>query len=152
MSFLLESDPSRVTVRALALRGTIALVVAVLLVAGILAKMNGAFDKSYHITAALTDVGDGLPARSDVKFRGVLVGRSTTSHCPTRTDPTWSTSRSARSISTESRRQSLRAWCRATSSPFRRSSWSTTAPHPTSRRERRSCRTRACPQFSFRPH
>lgn len=75
MSFLLESDPSRVTVRALALRGTIALVVAVLLVAGILAKMNGAFDKSYHITAALTDVGDGLPARSDVKFRGVLVGQ-----------------------------------------------------------------------------
>lgn len=56
MSFLLESDPNRLTVRALVLRGTIALVVAVLLVAGILAKMNGAFDKSYHVTAALTDV------------------------------------------------------------------------------------------------
>ncbi|MGN5238133.1 MlaD family protein [Rhodococcus sp. SJ-3] len=74
MSFLLESDPHGVSLRGLVLRGSIALVVAVLFVAGIFVKMGGAFDKGYDITATLADVGDGLPARSDVKFRGVLVG------------------------------------------------------------------------------
>lgn len=39
-----------------------------------IAKSRGALDPFVRVTAELTNVGDGLPAKSDVKFRGVLVG------------------------------------------------------------------------------
>lgn len=38
------------------------------------AKSNGSLDPRVQVTADLPSVGDGLPAKSDVKFRGVLVG------------------------------------------------------------------------------
>ncbi|MEV0247276.1 MCE family protein [Nocardia sp. NPDC050712] len=39
----------------------------------------GAFDDNVAVTAVLTSTGDGLPARADVKFRGLLVGSVTAS-------------------------------------------------------------------------
>ncbi|MEE2033892.1 MlaD family protein [Rhodococcus chondri] len=74
MSILLESDPNRLSTRRLFLCGVVALMSAALLVAATIAKTGGKFDEAYHLTALLGDIGDGLPAGSDVKFRGVLVG------------------------------------------------------------------------------
>lgn len=39
-----------------------------------IAKYEGRLDPIVRVSAELTNVGDGLPAKSDVKFRGVLVG------------------------------------------------------------------------------
>lgn len=39
-----------------------------------IAKSRGALDAFVKVSAELTNVGDGLPVKSDVKFRGVLVG------------------------------------------------------------------------------
>jgi ABC-type transporter Mla subunit MlaD len=39
-----------------------------------LAKYKGRLDPIVRVSAELMNVGDGLPAKSDVKFRGVLVG------------------------------------------------------------------------------
>lgn len=39
-----------------------------------IAKYQGRLDPVVRVSAALVNVGDGLPAKSDVKFRGVLVG------------------------------------------------------------------------------
>lgn len=58
-------------------RGIAFLVVAALVVAVLIAKSNGDLDKKVPVTAVLVSVGDGLPAKSDVKFRGVLVGMVT---------------------------------------------------------------------------
>lgn len=44
------------------------------LVALMIAKYQGRLDPIVRVSAELTNVGDGLPAKSDVKFRGVLVG------------------------------------------------------------------------------
>jgi virulence factor Mce-like protein len=44
------------------------------LTALMIAKYQGRLDPIVRVTAELTNVGDGLPAKSDVKFRGVLVG------------------------------------------------------------------------------
>lgn len=41
------------------------------------AKSKGAFDNLVRVDLALVNIGDGLPANSDVKFRGVLVGSVT---------------------------------------------------------------------------
>ncbi|EME16528.1 mce related protein [Rhodococcus triatomae BKS 15-14] len=57
--------------------GIAALVVVGLIVAGVLVKSGGGFDDTVQATALLEDVGDGLPARSDVKFRGLVVGQVT---------------------------------------------------------------------------
>ncbi|ORV48973.1 mammalian cell entry protein [Mycolicibacter engbaekii] len=58
----------------LLLRG-LAVLTGVLLLAGVaIAKSQGAFSEHVAVTALLTDVGDGLPKGSDVKFRGALVG------------------------------------------------------------------------------
>lgn len=40
----------------------------------LIAKYQGRLDPVVRVSAELVNVGDGLPARSDVKFRGVLVG------------------------------------------------------------------------------
>lgn len=60
-------------------RGLLAVGAAVLLVASMVAalllvKATGRLDSYVRVVAALTNVGDGLPQRSDVKFHGVLVG------------------------------------------------------------------------------
>ncbi|CAJ1586836.1 MCE family protein [[Mycobacterium] wendilense] len=39
------------------------------------AKSRGDLDRVLRVSAELTNVGDGLPEKSDVKFRGVLVGQ-----------------------------------------------------------------------------
>ena len=39
-----------------------------------IAKSKGRLDTLVRVSAELVNVGDGLPANSDVKFRGVLVG------------------------------------------------------------------------------
>jgi virulence factor Mce-like protein len=49
------------------------LIVAVI-VALLTAKSKGKLDNLVRVSAELINVGDGLPAKSDVKFRGVLVG------------------------------------------------------------------------------
>ncbi|MCM6772567.1 MCE family protein [Nocardia sp. CDC159] len=49
--------------------------VVCVVVAGLLvAKSNGSLDERVSVTAELGNVGDGLPRKSDVKYRGVLVG------------------------------------------------------------------------------
>lgn len=63
--------PSRAT---LAVAGVAFLVVCVLVGWGLLAKSQGRLDRRVQVTALLSSVGDGLPRKSDVKFRGVLVG------------------------------------------------------------------------------
>ncbi len=74
MPIAFESDGRRLSDARLALRGLIFIVVAGLLVAAMLARSQGWFEHIVPVTAELTDVGDGLPAKSDVKFHGVLVG------------------------------------------------------------------------------
>lgn len=53
-------------------------VIFLLIVAGtvtlLIAKSRGALDPFVRVRAELVNVGDGLPQKSDVKFRGVLVG------------------------------------------------------------------------------
>jgi virulence factor Mce-like protein len=44
------------------------------IVALLIAKSKGRLDGAVPISVELANVGDGLPAKSDVKFRGVLVG------------------------------------------------------------------------------
>lgn len=53
----------------------IALMVITALVTGLLLlKSTGRLESSVRVVAALVNVGDGLPQRSDVKYHGVLVG------------------------------------------------------------------------------
>lgn len=69
-----ETDGRGPSEKRLVLYGVAAAVVVGLLVAGSIAKLGGRFDRTVPVTAVLADVGDGLPPRSDVKFRGLLVG------------------------------------------------------------------------------
>lgn len=66
--------PSDTRLRLLGL--TLVLIVS-LVVSVLLMKARGRFDDVLRISAELINVGDGLPAQSDVKFRGVLVGTVT---------------------------------------------------------------------------
>ena len=50
------------------------LVIAATTITLLIAKSRGALDSFLRVTAELVNVGDGLPVKSDVKFRGVLVG------------------------------------------------------------------------------
>lgn len=52
-------------------------VVAALVAGALLIKSTGRFNDYVRVQAELTNVGDGLPAKSDVKFQGVLVGSVT---------------------------------------------------------------------------
>ncbi|WTL36436.1 MCE family protein [Nocardia sp. NBC_01503] len=58
----------------LAAIGTAVFTVFVLLLVLFGMRFEGAFDDSVRVVAAMTSTGDGLPARADVKFRGMLVG------------------------------------------------------------------------------
>ncbi|MFF2554031.1 MlaD family protein [Nocardia sp. NPDC058058] len=54
--------------------GVLFLVVCALSTHLLLAKSNGSLDRKVSVIAELSSVGDGLPEKSDVKFRGLLVG------------------------------------------------------------------------------
>jgi ABC-type transporter Mla subunit MlaD len=60
--------------RQLVARGVAALAVVLLVTAALYVKSSRLLDHGVRIVAELRNVGDGLPARSDVKYRGVLVG------------------------------------------------------------------------------
>ncbi|MFI1464113.1 MlaD family protein [Nocardia carnea] len=69
-----EADDRNLPDWKLLVRGIgFALVAAALVAAGI-ARSQGAFESTVPVTALMTDIGDGLPVKSDVKYRGVLVG------------------------------------------------------------------------------
>lgn len=74
MAIMLESDIGRATPAKLFVAGAVASLVALALVAAVIAKADGRFTPTVGVEAALSDMGDGLPVRADVKFRGVLVG------------------------------------------------------------------------------
>lgn len=59
----------------LAIRGIAFGAVLALGVGLLLAESQGAFEDTFPATALVADVGDGLPVGSDVKLRGVLIGR-----------------------------------------------------------------------------
>jgi virulence factor Mce-like protein len=69
-----DFDPRGPSHRLLFVVGVCFLVVAAVTAASMVAKSKGTFDNRVRIDVELVNVGDGLPARSDVKFRGVLVG------------------------------------------------------------------------------
>jgi ABC-type transporter Mla subunit MlaD len=54
--------------------GLAVLLVASLVTAILLIKATGRLDSYIRVVAALVNVGDGLPQKSDVKYHGVLVG------------------------------------------------------------------------------
>ncbi|MFC8042118.1 MCE family protein [Nocardia sp. NPDC057353] len=71
---LLDPSGRGPTAAKLSIAG-LALTLATLLVLGLLAlRYEGYFEKKVPVTALLTSTGDGLPARADVKFRGMVVG------------------------------------------------------------------------------
>ncbi|MGY0499476.1 MCE family protein [Nocardia sp. FBN12] len=74
MAIVFESDDRRLSNAKLFVRGVAALAVVAAAVTAMVARSEGAFAQTVEVTAMLVDVGDGLPKRSDVKYRGVLVG------------------------------------------------------------------------------
>jgi phospholipid/cholesterol/gamma-HCH transport system substrate-binding protein len=69
-----DFDPRSPSNGRLFVFGVCFIVVATLSAMAAIAKSNGRFDDLVSVDVELVNVGDGLPARSDVKFRGVLVG------------------------------------------------------------------------------
>ncbi len=57
--------------------GLAVLMVIALATAGLLAKSTGVLNSYVRVVADLINVGDGLPAQSDVKYHGLLVGSVT---------------------------------------------------------------------------
>ncbi|WP_067887521.1 MlaD family protein [Nocardia vaccinii] len=74
MSIAFESDGKVLANWKLFLRGLGFLLVLGLIGAAMIARSQGVFNKTVQVTADLVNVGDGLPAKSDVKYEGVLVG------------------------------------------------------------------------------
>ncbi|MEB3021146.1 MlaD family protein [[Mycobacterium] crassicus] len=69
-----ESDDRGPSNRRLFFTGLILLVIVTVAVTLLIAQSQGALQHSVRVSAEITNVGDGLPVKSDVKFRGVLVG------------------------------------------------------------------------------
>ncbi len=69
-----EMDGRGPSERALTLTCLAFLLVCALVGSLMFAKSTGALDRRVPIIATLPSVGDGLPPKSDVKYRGVLVG------------------------------------------------------------------------------
>ncbi|KAA0077425.1 MCE family protein [Mycolicibacterium sp. P9-64] len=69
-----DADPRGSSDRKLAIIGGCFATVAVLLAVLMVAKSRGLLDDFVRVDIRLVNIGDGLPIRSDVKFRGVLVG------------------------------------------------------------------------------
>jgi ABC-type transporter Mla subunit MlaD len=63
--------------RSLLLAGLGMIVVSALIAALLVAKSQGRLEDYTKVTADLTNVGDGLPSRSDVRYHGLLVGSTT---------------------------------------------------------------------------
>lgn len=57
--------------------GVVVIVLITAVTTALLAKSRGYLDSRVTVSAAMMNVGDGLPERADVKFRGVLVGAVT---------------------------------------------------------------------------
>ncbi|HLS77266.1 MAG TPA: MCE family protein [Nocardia sp.] len=74
MAILFDADGRGPTGFSLAGRGLALLLVIGAVVALLLMKSTGRFDDRVEVVAVLDQLGDGLPPRSDVKFRGLLVG------------------------------------------------------------------------------
>jgi phospholipid/cholesterol/gamma-HCH transport system substrate-binding protein len=74
MAIVFESDDRHLSNAVLFVRGLAVLAVITVTVAAMIARSEGAFARTVEVTALLVDVGDGLPRKSDVKYRGVLVG------------------------------------------------------------------------------
>ncbi|OBH44203.1 MlaD family protein [Mycobacterium mantenii] len=70
----LESASKAISPGRLLVRGAALLIATGLLAAAAIAKSQGTFSDSVRVIAMLSNVGDGLPSGSDVKFRGALVG------------------------------------------------------------------------------
>lgn len=60
--------------RQLFVAGACVVLILGVIAALMVAKSKGKLSDAVHVSAELVNVGDGLPAKSDVKFRGVLVG------------------------------------------------------------------------------
>ncbi|WP_421844522.1 MCE family protein [Mycobacterium sp.] len=69
-----EPDGRGVSDRQLFGCGVAVLLVATLVAATLLAKSTGRLNAYVRVVADLTNIGDGLPQKSDVKYHGVLVG------------------------------------------------------------------------------
>lgn len=69
-----ESDNRNLTNTKLVLRGMAFILAAAGLVAVGTARSEGRFEHRVEVTALMSNLGDGLPPRSDVKYLGVLVG------------------------------------------------------------------------------
>lgn len=72
-----EMDGRGPSDRQLLACGMALLVIAAVVSAALLVKSTGRMDAHVRVVAALINVGDGLPQRSDVKYHGVLVGAVT---------------------------------------------------------------------------
>jgi len=77
MSNSLDTDGRGPSEQQLLAAGIAVLVVIALTTAGLLAKSTGMLNSYVRVVADLTNVGDGLPAQSDVKYHGLLVGNVT---------------------------------------------------------------------------
>lgn len=62
------------TARQLTLSGLAVMATMVLLLTLLALRYTGYFEAKVPVTVTLTSTGDGLPARADVKFRGMVVG------------------------------------------------------------------------------
>jgi ABC-type transporter Mla subunit MlaD len=72
-----ELDGRGPTDRQLLGSGVALLIVVSLVTATLLIKSTGRLETVVRVVAAMVNVGDGLPQRSDVKYHGVLVGAVT---------------------------------------------------------------------------
>jgi ABC-type transporter Mla subunit MlaD len=64
--------------KKLLIAGLAMLVASAIIASLLVAKSTGRLDNFTRVTADLTNVGDGLPSRSDVRYHGLLVGTTTT--------------------------------------------------------------------------
>ncbi|MFC8526039.1 MlaD family protein [Nocardia sp. NPDC057227] len=74
MAILFESDDRTLSTAKLFVRGVLFAALAAVAVAAGIVRSQGGFTDAVEVTAVLAEIGDGLPPRSDVKYRGVLVG------------------------------------------------------------------------------
>lgn len=63
--------------KKLLIAGVAMIAVSVIIAALLVAKSEGRLEDFTKVTADLTNVGDGLPNRSDVRYHGLLVGSTT---------------------------------------------------------------------------
>ncbi|MBU3751809.1 MAG: MCE family protein [Mycobacterium sp.] len=61
----------------LLIAGLVMIVVSAIIAMLLVAKSQGRLENYTRVTADLNNVGDGLPARSDVRYHGLLVGTTT---------------------------------------------------------------------------